>query len=564
MTNVEVSFLKYKWDKMSDTDKEPYVIKGKESDPIQDQVPAEINKNTAKPDLSDQAEEKRIKAEVKRIESLARTIYIEEERTFDYSKKRATDMKQNTEVKLPGALGLEAEAGLEVLRQEWRASYREFCTSNCNKKKDQVSNLNKQEKEGLESLRKRVSSGELIVVPTDKSGRFSVMDVETYMLAGLKHTKKDEKISIHQIRENQSELNGQVSMILKIFRVGKTWGHTDRARGNMITNSEMVSSMYLMFKDHKGWHWGLGTDPPSRPIASGNSGQNVHMSELTSELLESVVTAYHGGVEIISTEDMLAKWDDLNKKNENWHGGTWWDGYEEDGLITCGNCLGEDDDIPDLCCCQGCEKDQQDGNIYEGRKIIEAGDITNDISGLTNSLEENLIQPGGSTDNLDNLEQELIQEGREEPGEERHARAPGCTQDVNTEQETVPDGWKPRNRIEDFVKKKKSGEIPGQKMKITVKYMKERRRRKWERDFKWLEKDLDRLIESTEANPEDLQDFSLPMVLIGSDVASLYPSLDAVKVAELVYQAVLKSDIKWSNIDYIEAIRYIAMNWTEE
>ena len=54
---------------------------------------------------------------------------------------------------------------------------------------------------------------------------------------------------------------------------------------------------------------------------------------------------------------------------------------------------------------------------------------------------------------------------------------------------------------------------------------------------------MDRLIDSCEVNPEDLQDFSLPMVLVGSDVASLYPNLDAEKVATLVYNAVMKSDI---------------------
>ena len=51
---------------------------------------------------------------------------------FDYYNKRATDMKQNTHVYLPGALGMEAEAGLEVLRQEWRACYREFTKEKCN------------------------------------------------------------------------------------------------------------------------------------------------------------------------------------------------------------------------------------------------------------------------------------------------------------------------------------------------------------------------------------------------------------------------------------------------
>ena len=54
------------------------------------------------------------------------------------------------------------------------------------------------------------------------------------------------------------------------------------------------------------------------------------------------------------------------------------------------------------------------------------------------------------------------------------------------------------------------------------------------------------------------------MVLLGSDIASLYPSLDAEKVAEILYNAGLKSDIKWTYIDYVEATRYIALNWSEE
>ena len=85
--------------------------------------------------------------------------------------------------------------------------------------------------------------------------------------------------------------------------------------------------------------------------------------------MESVVTAYKGGVEIISTEDMLAKGDKLNEKHEGWTAGTWWDGYEDDGLVTCGKCLGSDS-MPNLCTCTGGEEetthdDQQDETIPE-------------------------------------------------------------------------------------------------------------------------------------------------------------------------------------------------------
>ena len=471
VTNIEISFLKYKWDRMSDTDKEPYVVKGKikisnneesdtQSSPVPNAGPVKIDENTAKQDLQNQAEENRIKQEIKKVEAMARSVFMEEEMTFDYSKKRATDMKQNTHVHLPGALGLESEAGLEVLRQEWRECYRKFTQEKCNQKKEQESNLTKEEKDGLTSLRKRIKEGELIVVPTDKSGRFSIMDLETYTQAGLKHAAKDEVVSIDQIKDNQHELNGQVSMLLKIFRVGGTWGHYERARGNMLCNSEMICNMYVLFKDHKGWHLGLGTDPPGRPIASGNGGQNIHMSELTSEIIESVVTAYKGGVEIISTEDMLAKWDALNRRNEKWHPGEWWDNYEEDDLITCGRCIDEEGDI---CLCTDWTLPKEGDELVEERRARTAS----------------------STEHLTSqeLKEDLVPEGGNVPDERN-----------------VPEGRVP-NRIEEFLESKGKGELKGQKMKITIKFMKEKRRRKWERDFQWLEGDLDRLIDSSEANP---------------------------------------------------------------
>ena len=53
------------------------------------------------------------------------------------------------------------------------------------------------------------------------------------------------------------------------------------------------------------------------------------------------------------------------------------------------------------------------------------------------------------------------------------------------------------------------------------------------------------------------------MVIVGYDVASLYPSLDIGKIVGEVQKSVLESDITWSSIDYLEAARYVALNWTE-
>jgi hypothetical protein len=61
-----------------------------------------------------------------------------------------------------------------------------------------------------------------------------------------------------------------------------------------------------------------------------------------------------------------------------------------------------------------------------------------------------------------------------------------------------------------------------------------------------------------------LQDVNNPKLIVGADVESLYPSLEAQTVANIVYKAMLETEIKFKNIDFKEAIRYIALNWTEK
>jgi hypothetical protein len=77
------------------------------------------------------------------------------------------------------------------------------------------------------------------------------------------------------VRLFSRKVNGHVSMLLKVFKVGKNWNHQDRLRETMINNSLAVCPLYLLFKDHKGWNWGKGA-PPTRPVASGNRGMNLH------------------------------------------------------------------------------------------------------------------------------------------------------------------------------------------------------------------------------------------------------------------------------------------------
>ena len=54
------------------------------------------------------------------------------------------------------------------------------------------------------------------------------------------------------------------------------------------------------------------------------------------------------------------------------------------------------------------------------------------------------------------------------------------------------------------------------------------------------------------------------MVMIGADVISLYPNLDVDQVVLRIEEEVRRTDMVFSNVDYLEATRYLALNWSQE
>ena len=200
---------------------------------------------------------------------------------------------------------------------------------NCNKYGAQKSNLSKGELKGLKSLKKRISDGELVVIPTDKTSNFSVMTRDTYEMAGIKHTIHDVEVGWTELEESQKEINGHVSMAIKIFNMGENWGHGDQLRETMLGGGLTVCPVTLLFKDHKGWGPELGTVPPTRHVAGGHVGMNLYLSEIVSDIMEPLVGNIKDGKEVISTEDMLANVRVTNHGMEGWHPGHASDGVHE-------------------------------------------------------------------------------------------------------------------------------------------------------------------------------------------------------------------------------------------
>ena len=101
-------------------------------------------------------------------------------------------------------------------------------------------------------------------------------------------------------------------------------------------------------------------------------------------------------------------------------------------------------------------------------------------------------------------------------------------------------------------------------VRATVNFVKLLRRHNWEEQANWKPSEMTRVFTTKEMLEEEIQDYTCPMVVVGSDVVSLYPNLDVTRCSEIMKEAILRSPIKWDNMDYLECARYVALNWSHE
>ena len=175
----------------------------------------------------------------------------------------------------------------------------------CTKKGEQECNLSKDEVTGLRSLQKRLKSGDIVIMKTDKSSKFAVTDQDNYLRLGEEHVSKDREIGRVEIREREKTLNSHSAMFIKMWNIGENSNHGQRVRDSKITHSSNVATMSLLLKDHK-------KDLKTRPVVSGNESNTVGLSNMASEVAESVANCKSDPYEVISTEDLLHRIHECN------------------------------------------------------------------------------------------------------------------------------------------------------------------------------------------------------------------------------------------------------------
>ena len=347
-----------------------------------------------------------------------------------------------------------------------------------------------------------------------------------YEQAGASHTGDDVPVGWDDLQQAQNEINGHVAMMIKIFKIGSNWNHQDRIRETMINDSLTVCPVSLLMKDHKKWDRKSNKPPPTRHVAGGHVGMNLHMSEILSDILEPIVENIPGGEEVISTEDFLARIDELNLKFKGWNKHSWWENKLEGEFQCCGKCDGDElrpfnIDDPEWCSCTEV-------------KVVKS-DAEDTVVKMMNKL-----KLGGTADGVNQFETQLQQlsckevdgggeVGMTSEGGDTKANSVGVEIDeevsVTTENKTQSDLGE-----DSYCHVPSDGH--NKKKTVTVAFMKKLRRRRWEEEVGWEPEQEDRIFLSNEVLPEELQDYTCPMAVIGNDVVSLYPNLDVKQVAK--------------------------------
>jgi len=119
--------------------------------------------------------------------------------------------------------------------------------------------------------------------------------------------KKDRQIDRTEMKRIERKINEHTKMWCKVLNVGEQHDHFKRIARSKVTHSEQAASKYLMYKDHKE---GGGY----RPVVSGCNSNTLGLSNLLSDVIESLCQSVTDPFEIISSEDMLANIEEFNEE----------------------------------------------------------------------------------------------------------------------------------------------------------------------------------------------------------------------------------------------------------
>ena len=111
-------------------------------------------------------------------------------------------------------------------------------------------NVTNRQFKGYKKLKKWLKNRQFKMAMTHKSNHLAVIENEMYLKMGEEHTVKDSKISLDDAMDLAKKNNQHMSILLKIFNMGKNEKEMKRFRESYMKH-ENISHTEDWFKDHK-------------------------------------------------------------------------------------------------------------------------------------------------------------------------------------------------------------------------------------------------------------------------------------------------------------------------
>ena len=172
--------------------------------------------------------------------------------------------------------------------------------------------------EGLKQLRKRVENNDLYITRSDKTGTFVANQKTNYVERMNPHLENCEEITWEQKQERERFLNGHSLSMMRVFKMCEISRDPDRVKQAMHNNMGHVPVARGVDKTHKdGIDESVG--PKLRMIVAANEAPNSQLSENLCDILKPLAEIMNNEkkTKLTSTEELLAEFDELNKRRQN-------------------------------------------------------------------------------------------------------------------------------------------------------------------------------------------------------------------------------------------------------
>ena len=250
----------------------------------------------------------------------SREIFDARSGELDMSRMTVTDTKYNIRSFPIRAAKPTEEIFIQGRKIAMLNQFINFRDIDCNRKGEQkVTNMTQEQRKGREKLQRRVKEGEIVITLTDKSGKFAVVDSETYKEAVKVHLK-DEEIAWEEVEGKELLLSRHAVQLTKAFSMGTKHGkegQEDRMRQAFTSKGGRPGPLYVLVKDHKKTADGESI-PPTRPVCNARGGPGSRLSNLVSTILNKITDVANPETECISTEDALRTILETNRNIQGW------------------------------------------------------------------------------------------------------------------------------------------------------------------------------------------------------------------------------------------------------